>query len=669
MIFSLDDIVLVDKDGRQNINDGGNAAPKDKDGNNTLVALSDKSRYSMFYIKDQCLTLHNPINADTPYFTNDPFKENLITKLPTDGQVRLIAFANDFFDVYDKRTTDNDKFKTDDHVLGARAAVVNDTKIHAWDRFNHSDNVPAGHNNLFFAASTGNFELHYIHNGWLIEKPADCDGLKIRSFLVIYWNGRFKKHQFVHATNPQKYENIVMTDAHAEIYATKGLKNARERWESKGYLIEPVKPPKKEEDCFIQIKPYFFFEAKKDDRGGKPKCVVTVSNDKTAGSMGITKSSMYHPDYKIRDYLGVGKLKDIDEKEYETLVVAHELGHAEGKDDEYSYKGGGIHPTYQNAADGVFSQYYPGMPYQADRASMMTTNRAPRMKHLWGFTNWINKMSLDDAKLKPFLGKAQFKVVNRFKSAGFAKTLQFNYYLEFKKSDPARDSDYDYRNFIVPVKSEVKNTGTIDTRLALYKMGEDEFAYGIPIGGMPMAFPFDGILPVSIKISLSFTKPATEAKGWEDDVPFPGKPGYVYKRKSDWIASMRNMINGLNGRFYLQNKNAGHHFRNTYIYFFPIMIAGAPSGVSDLDLEVFMDNSAKIHTRSGKTLKVSNDVNKLWIVKYILGQDDGAVTAFFKRLFNIKEKSIKEHLEFVEKWFEGVLDDKGMDDDFTLIGN
>ena len=672
MIFSLDDIVLVDKDGRQNVNDGGNAAPKDRDGNNAPVALSNKSRYSMFYVKDGALVLFDPENEAAPYFSTGPFTANLITMLPDDGQARLIAFANDFYDVFDKRTTENDKFKADDHVLGARAAVMNDSAVHVWDRFNYEDNVPAGHNNLFFAASTGNFELHYIHNGCVIEKPEENGKLKTRSFLVVYWNGKFIMQQHVYGSdpkNPKRYENIVMTDAHAEDYATKGLKNARDRWEDKGYMIEPVNEPKKEADCSIQIKPYFFFEAKKNDRGGKPKCVVTISNDTTAGSMGITTSSMYHPDFKIRDYLGVGKHKDVDGKEYETLVVAHELGHAEGKDDEYSYQEGGIASGYEQPADGVFSQYYPGMPYQVDRASMMTTNRAPRAKHIWGFTSWINSASLDDAKLKPFLGGAQFKIVNRFKSAGFPKTLEFKYHLGYKKSDPAAKGDYDYRNFISPVKSEVKSTGTINSRLALYKMGEDEFANGINIGGMPSGFPFDAILPVSFKISLSFTKPATEAKTWDDNVPFPGKPGYVYKRKFDWISSMRNMMESLNGRFYLRNGTAGHHFKNTYIFFFPIMIENAPAGVADLVLEVYMDNSAKIHTRSGKTLKVSNDVNKLWVVKYMLGQDDGAAAAFFKKVFSVKEKTIRERLNFIEEWHEGVMDDRGLNDDFTLMGN
>jgi hypothetical protein len=669
MIFTLDDIVLVDKDGRQNVNDAGNAAPKDRDGADALVALSDKSRYSMLYVKDEALILHDPESADAPYFTNDPFTKNLITKLPADGQVRLIAFANDFYDVFDRRTTANDKFKADDHVLGARAAVVNDASVHVWDRFNHTDGVPAGHNNLFFAKSTGNFELHYLHDCCLLAKPADNGGCKTRSFLVVYWNGVFKPKQFNHATDPKKYENIVITNAHAETYATLGLKNARERWESKGYVIEPVNPPQKDADCAVQVKPFFFFEAKKNDRGGKPKCTVTISNDTKAGSMGITSSSMYHPDYKIRDYLGVGKYKDIDGKEYETLTVAHELGHAEGKDDEYSYEEGGIGATYQNPADDVFSQYYPGMPYQIDKASMMTTNRAPRAKHLWGFTNWINTSSEDNAKLKPFLKGSQFKIVNRFKSPGFPKTLEFKYHLGFKKSTPAAKGDYDFRNFIKPVKSDVKSTGTINTTLALYKMGEDEFAYDIRIGGVPMAFPFDAILPVSIKISLSFTKPATEARTWEDDVPFPGKPGYIYKRKYDWSGGLRKMIENLNGRFYLRNANAGHPFKNTYIFFFPIIIEGAPTAASDLDIEVYLDDSATIHTKSGKTLKVSNDVNKQWIVKYMLGHDDGAVKAFFKKLFSVKEKSIREHLEYIETWHEGVLDDLDLDHDCTLMGN
>jgi hypothetical protein len=99
------------------------------------------------------------------------------------------------------------------------------------------------------------------------------------------------------------------------------------------------------------------------------------------------------------------------------------------------------------------------------------------------------------------------------------------------------------------------------------------------------------------------------------------------------------------------------------------MIENAPAGVADLALEVHMDDSAKIHTRSGKTLKVSNDVNKLWVVKYMLGQDDGAAAVFFKKVFSVKEKTIRERLNFIEEWHEEVMDDRGLNDDFTLMGN
>jgi len=668
MIFSLDDIVLIDSAGRQNINAVGNVAPKDKDGNDARVDLSDKSRYSMFYVKDEELVLYNPENADAPYFTNDPFKENLITKLPADGQVRLIAFANDFYGVFEKRTTADANFKPDSmHVVGARAALArikgkyidkgiekDIDKDAVWERFNGAANVPAGHGSLFFANPQANYEVYYIHNGCVLSKPADNGGCKIRSFLVIYWNGVFISHTYAApgAAN-QKLDAVAITAAHVESFAVQGLMNAKKRWEKKGYLIEPVNTPKKDTDCAIQIKPFFFFEAKKNNLGGKPKCTVKISNDEKTGWMGVATSEMYRVDYAINDYLRVGSYLDIDGIGFETLVVAHELGHAEGKHDEYAYKYDGIKAPYQDPADGGFTQYYPGMPYQVDMGSMMRTNRAPRMRHLWGFTNWLNEASKNEKKLKPFLDGSQFQIVHRFVGKD-SKTRELKYHLGFKKSDPVEAGDYDFRNFIKPVKSESVSTGTINTTLSLYKMGGDEFARIIPDKSSPLVPVFDAILPVSIKIGASFTDGGVAPNKWDD------------VKKENWIRNLRQTILDLNALYYLQNKNNGHQFKNTYICFFPIIGEGAPAAVSDLDLTVHLDGKTTIYTKSGKTLKVGNLVHPLWIVKYILGQDDGAVIAFFKKLFGAEEWIGKEYLDFIEKWHEKVMDGLNMDSDFEL---
>ena len=46
---------------------------------------------------------------------------------------------------------------------------------------------------------------------------------------------------------------------------------------------------------------------------------------------------------------------------------------------------------------------------------MMKDNRAPRMRHLYNFLNWINKYSkVDPNGLKKFFNEEQFAIVHRF---------------------------------------------------------------------------------------------------------------------------------------------------------------------------------------------------------------------------------------------------------------
>ncbi|MFQ5498509.1 MAG: OmpA family protein [Candidatus Zixiibacteriota bacterium] len=587
LLFFLDDIVLVDKDGKQNI--------KDKKADDSSVALSDKSRFSLFYVKAQELVLYKPESANAPYFTKHEFKSNLITDIPTDGQTRMVAFANDFYHVYSRRAGQGaDPFDPAKHVRGCRAARLEDTDWHVGGKFD-DDNNTWGHQR-YFTAKTGNFELHYIHDGCVISGP---DGLKRRSFVIVYWNA-FYKSNATHPVNAAKVKN----------FATKGMLNSFKRWEDKGYTIEPF--TKKASD--IQIKPLFFFEAKQNSLGGKPKCTVTVSSDSSTGWMGITTSDMYWKDYKVRDYLGVGTFADIDGKNYDTLVVSHELNHAMGKDDEYAY-------------DDRFDQYYPAMPYQDDDGSMMIDNRAPRMKHLWFYVNWINDASSDANQLQPFLKGVKFKLCHRFGT----KTL--NYYLSGAPND--------YRDIYKPFKLEEDvSTGTGKVDLALYKLGEDEAAWNMPIDGKKMPFAFDGIMGMYLKIAFSFK---------------PGSAGaWSAADKRDWLRGLRNVLSNMNKRFYLQNATEPHDFKNSYIFLFPVCRETAPVAANHYDIEVTLNDSSSITSKHGKTLKIGNETSKTWVANYILGKDNGAFVAFFKRLFGA-DKPGKGNLAFVEKWFKSEL--------------
>ncbi len=607
LVFSLDDIVLLTEAGSQVV--------KDKSALDSSADLSDKSRYTLFYIKDDNLVRYKPESADYPYFTDFKFQENLIYDTPSDGQIRMVAFANDCYHVFDKRAVRDASFDATKHVLGCRAARLKDTKWHVSVGMNGGSNT-WGHQR-YFAATTGNFDLHFIYDGCVLAGP---DKIKRRAFLLVYWNGFFKSQNAPHAVAAGDVAN----------FATKGLKNAFERWEDKGYTIEPVKD---DGSCDIQIKPVFFFEAKRDNRGGKPKCTVTVSSDSSTGWMGIATSDMYKEDYKVRDYLGVGQFRDIDGKIYETLVVSHELSHAMGKDDEYAYHEGDIAAGFRNADDGVYSQYYLGSPYQLDGGSIMLDNRAPRMKQLWFFTNWLNDAAKDVNQLKPLVKDSQFKLVHRYG----ANTLTYH----------LADSPADYRNIYAPFKSQKRlGVGTGDLDVGLYKLGQDEMSRNIKIGGTKPAFAFDGVLAVFLKISLSFR--SGSAGGTDGSGNWTAAAQTII---NDWKTGLLSQIKALNNRFYLAN-SAAHDFKNTYVYFFPICLFDSPTAVTHYDIEVTLDSTNAIRTRSGKTLKLGNEASKSWVANYILGKNDGAVRAAQRRLLGT-DKPGKDELAFLKTWIEG----------------
>ena len=715
LIFSLDDIVLLDTNGKQNIKDKEftvtwvAAGGTDKYGNpnqranlaEAPTALKPESRFSLFYVNDKDkdvnvyknraarvrkikagnLILHDPESPGVaPYFTktDSGFSSNLITNTPEDGQTRLIIFANDFYSVSDKRADawvdPTDPFDPAKHVLGCRAAWIEgkDTDWHIGERFNYSTGVPAGHNKLYFADATGHFELHYIHDGCVISGP---DDLKRRSFLLIYWSGHFVSYPAPPAP-PPAHTDYSVSAAKLKDYATKGLSEAKERWEDKGYTIEPLKLIKDGGACDIQIKPVFYFEGKqqKDSTGkligGQPKCVVRITNDENDGEMGIYSSMMYWKDHTIRpcdaagnempagvppynrDHYGEPGTDRIDNKTYKALVVAHELSHAMGKDDEYEYSD-------------RFNQYYPGMPYQIDHESMMYVNRSTRMKQIWFHVNWINnaaKPAVLAAPVKPkgklndFLNGAQFKIMYRFTGVGGGLPSKLNYHLA--------ETPNDYRDIHKPAKSAIQTSpatglatgtgGKVDT--ALYKLGRDELSWGIKIKNKYMSFPFDGILVVYLKLGFKFYPPTagtTEYAKYIDTSVHPHKwKNTALTVMNDWLSGIRKPIKGLNNRFYLQKSSGNHDFKNTYIFFFPVCKVLKAGESPHYEIRVTLNDSSKIKkANGGKRLEIGNEVAKTWVANYILGIDNGAFKARLRRLFGT-DKPDKDNVKFIEAWFK-----------------
>jgi hypothetical protein len=624
MVFCLDDIVLVDEAGKQEI--------KDKDKGNRQKQLDGNSRISLFFVNKDNLELFSPENCDAPYFSKIPFSRNVIHSPP--GKALVIAFANDFYTVSNLRSTEPCDI-TKGQIIGARAAKRNDSEVHFGEVLDDANN-PFGHQ-LFFARGTGNYELHFFGDADVVTKNGKMIN---RSFVMIYWSARFESHP-----------TDIVTPNMIKTFATSGMLNAKKRWEDKGYTIEPVSPGV---DNKI-IQPVFFFETKMADSGGKEKCVVTVSGSdrKDCGWMGNTTSDMYREDYKDRNYLNKGIFLDIDGKRYGTLVVAHEYGHATGKDDEYSYAYGDIAAGSRNAKDGPFSQWYLGMPYNIDQGSMMVTNRAPRMRQFWFFVNWINDRSGHANKLGKFLNGEQFKIVHRY------GTKQLNYYLP--------KAPKDFRNIYAPgdpayLEQDV-NTGAGVVDIALYKIGEDETAYSLMVAGRASAKPWDSICVVFIKIGVQFSydrlpgggfryvhRPDGTQKKWEDRT---GPKSTMY---SDWYVSCENELIKLKNRFWAEDLGASnHYFRNTIIHFFPVILLDPFTDGTNLqpftniDLIVNLNDSAKIGMRVGSVLQVGNNTSLSWIVRYILGHDDGnAAPAMITSIAAVD-------LQFLQKWLRRKL--------------
>jgi len=620
LIFSLDDIVLVRKNGKQNV--------RDRKANNTFVNLGNSSRITLLHVDlaSHKLVLYKPRTdsgdrlpaVPSPFYSKIKFKSNLIHDVPPD--TRMIVFANGFYSVSDKRAgqtnaTFNHRAK---QIRGCRSACRNDPDYYFGTALKSSSTY--GHYR-YFAKGTSNFELHYVHHGCIIP---EVDWLKVRSFLIHYWNGRFRKQARVSRRQLERFEKS-------------GLQCAKERWENKEYTFEPFKLPADNKTGKLQIVPTYFFEAKPGNRAGRHKCQVLITRGES-GEMGPDRAKMCYKDFQDRDYFDppIGNYTDYDTKVYGVRTVAHEIGHAMGKDDEYAYDDG----EHEDATDHKYAQYYPGMPYNFDKGSLMVTNRAMRIKQYWFYVNRLNDASADANELQKLLGGTKYKIIHRFTKNAADK--KFNYYLSDAAGADYRDiyKPFKVENLVYragkplvaarpgppPIPERPAVIGRGKCRLALYKMGEDELSWSIEINNASTAFAFDAIVVVYMKINFVFRNLIDRSD--------PVRANWINNRwdnSSDatspdsdtWKDNVKSEITNLNERFYLQNTDANKKdFKNTYIFFFPVCLEDEPDG-ADYTIRATYNKTDRIRARvdGATTLNVGNQTSPLWIARYMLGQD------------------------------------------------
>jgi len=478
LVFELDSVVLTDDD---------------------LECESSWEQNNRFTVFDIKMKITNP-ETNKPYWANGTVDRNFfpmrttLPPTPTDGDHPRVLYVNDkFHDITDKRSTDGD-------VIGARAAVLNDESVH------YGENLEKPYHSV-----AGNSEVHYF------KDCLDTDDSVI-SALIIFWSCKFEADSGVSAADVDNFRRS-------------GMQNTKERWGLKNYRFRPRNDPSSRN---IIVKPIFFYEARSND---PYKCDVTVHpSGQARSSMGISEGNFMSSDYQS-GAPGAGDT-DIDGNSFGRFTMSHEVGHAMGLMDEYveSLEEDNINNVPGNELWSpplpIFDQpFIDGRPYPWDELSMMNSNKAPRLRHLWHFSHWMNETD----EVKNLTGNTVFQVNYN--------SQNFNYFLPNSMN-----------NFYEPAEEErnVSNGDYGEFDLRLYKIGSDELTK-IAISGQS---GFDGVLVVRSRLQWFFESYST----------------FTWANINEKIRYLRNFETSIrhemNGKYYLEC-SADSDFKKVYVFFSP----------------------------------------------------------------------------------------------------
>ncbi|MEW6051209.1 MAG: OmpA family protein [Candidatus Zixiibacteriota bacterium] len=572
LLFSLDDIVLV--------NGAGSQILSDRDNTGAAKDLSEHSRLSMIHpdAADKFkLKVFKP-RANAVYWSDVPFAQNLLTDTPP--LASLVVFCNGFYFVSGKRTTVDATFDATKHVLGARAAMLNDAAAGLAKEFLGSGGS-ADITNDYVAKDCGHFDLVYMHG-------LAVDSNKIISGLLLYWNCRFNVDVAAGGLAADKTN-----------FEQKGMENAMVRHTVKDYQLEKLAGPL---DMIVKIGA--LFEAKLDTvvgatpvtRGGAHKCIVRLVSDAQGSSMSINTAKFRHSGYddEAKPYGSapgdpddpLNNVADYDGSKTKRLTVAHELGHASGRDDEYVGRLSGFPGLPE------YSQYYPGMPYSIDELSLMTGNHALRMRHFWGFVNWLHDEGKPGKTLVQFLNGTTFKLIH--------KDLAFDL------------TNSKYRNIYKPAFSALPHNfgGSATNDLLLYKLGDDEFARLLTAGQT-----YRGLLVVRTNVCAKFV---------DGDAVDPAKKWSAARRRQ-WLGALEQDLQiMLDKKYRLECTNAANDFANVHVRFMPhyVVTGGAAPAGTHFTVTVTRDGSTNF-APAGNAITVGSNVDNKKIICYFFGKTSG----------------------------------------------
>ncbi|MCB2229517.1 hypothetical protein KQH82_02295 [bacterium] len=459
IIVNLDSVVLVDSTGSQVLHDR-TAFINPANPNGEPKPLSEKSRVRLLFVDpaDNQMKIHPPVDpaaADIPAdyektlirFCKDDADKYFNFVATTPGNLRAVVFCTSFYDVTNKRTVRNDRFNAAaGHVLGARAAILNDPDCHVIERVKFDSPIVTVHN-----SKIGDYALHYLHGG-------GHDNDKRYSYLVVYWCSFILKD-----TNPTvggTGNHRPATDAEVQEFFSVGMVKSMHHWNKKQYqfvsraagadhVVRPFylfegnetleyNPPSAFDftanDYEILFSKAEFNAALRQCRGGRPFSVTfVVEEDKGSWVMSWRQDntfSLLSLRIKTREddpgrFAGFPFQEFNDPGGYGCLVMAHELGHATGQVDDYMEKverpaTNGYLPNfaqfgYTNGGDRVRSnnsnfpqrvQTSEGYSIAHDKLTMMDKNGPIRMRHVWRSVHWLNTKARNGQPLYPFLNAA-----------------------------------------------------------------------------------------------------------------------------------------------------------------------------------------------------------------------------------------------------------------------